>query len=287
MNIPEAMPKGKENSISTTQGAGRDILAVIVDAKRREVEGLRPRREELLGRARDASPPRGFAAALRVPTEVRLLAEIKRRSPSAGIIRGGADPAGVARAYERAGAGALSVLTDGEFFGGDLGSLTSARAAVALPVLRKDFVIDPIQLFEARGAGADAVLLIVRILEDEKLVELSGISHELGMDCLVEVHDADEMERALAADTRLIGVNNRDLSTFHTDLSVSLGLAAAVPPDITLVSESGIRTAEDVERLGAAGVDAVLVGESLMVQPDVGIAAAALVGHQRQPRAGR
>jgi indole-3-glycerol phosphate synthase len=261
------------------------ILQRIVEVKRDEVAGVAPRREELRARARDAAPPRGFAAALRRPGEVRLLAEVKRRSPSAGEIRPGADPVDVARAYEAGGAAAVSVLTDREFFGGDLEFLRRVRAAVGLPAIRKDFLIDPVQVWEARAAGADAVLLIVRILDDALLAELLGLAEETGMDALVEVHDAAELERALAAGARLVGVNNRDLGSFHTDLELSVRLAPAVPAEVTLVAESGIRTAADVDRLGAAGVDAILVGESLMRQDDLRAAAAALAGRPRDPSA--
>ncbi len=257
------------------------ILEKIVQTKRGEVRDLAPAAAELRARAADAEPPRGFAAALRRPAEVRLLAEVKRRSPSAGEIRPGADPVEVARAYREGGAAAVSVLTDREYFGGDLDFLRRVRAGVDLPALRKDFVVDPLQLWEARAAGADAVLLIVRILDDTLLRELLGLAAELGMDALVEVHDAEETERALAAGTRLLGVNNRDLASFATDLELSVRLAPRVPAEVVLVAESGIRTAADVDRLGAAGVDAILVGESLMRQPDLRAAAAALAGRPR------
>lgn len=234
-----------------------------------------------------APPPRPFAAALRHPSQVRLLAEVKRRSPSAGEIRPGAVPAEVARAYRDAGAAACSVLTDREFFGGSLEALREVRAAVDLPVLRKDFVVDPLQLWEARAAGADAVLLIVRILEDAELADLLALARELGMDALVEAHDAAELERALAAGATLVGINHRDLDTFHTELGLSAELAPRVPAGVTYVAESGIRTPEDVDRLGASGVDAILVGESLMRQPDLRAAAAALVGRPRAAGARR
>jgi indole-3-glycerol phosphate synthase len=270
-----------------TESAGRDILARIVESKRVEVDGLRPRGAELRARAADAPPARGLAAALRHPSLVRVLAEVKRRSPSAGEIRPGADPAEIAREYEAGGAAALSVLTDAGYFGGSLEALEAVRAAVELPILRKDFVIDALQIWEARAAGADAVLLIARILDDARLGELQGLASELGLDSLVEVHDTHELERALAAGSRLVGVNNRDLKTFGTDLELSIALASAVPAAVTLVAESGIRTAEDVRRLGRAGVDAVLVGESLMRQPDVRAAVAALAGEGKDPGARR
>jgi indole-3-glycerol phosphate synthase len=262
-----------------------NILDRIVATKREELRGLAGTGPELRSRAADAPPPRGFAAALRRPGEVRLLAEVKRRSPSAGEIRPGADPAEVARAYQEGGAAAVSVLTDREYFGGDLDALRGVASAVALPVIRKDFIIDPLQVWEARGAGADAVLLIVRILDDELLRELHAQIREMGMDALVEAHNADEVERALAAGATLLGINNRDLDTFVTDLDLSMRLAGAVPRGVTLVAESGIRAAADVDRLGAAGVDAILVGESLMRQEDLRAAAAALAGRPKVERA--
>jgi indole-3-glycerol phosphate synthase len=266
-------------------GAVKDnILDRIVEVKHSEVRALRGRASELRGRAMDAPPPRAFAAALRREGEVRLLAEVKRRSPSAGEIRPGADPVEVARAYREGGAAALSVLTDRAFFGGELAFLARVRAAVELPVLRKDFVIDALQLLEARAAGADAVLLIARILPGSRLAELHAQARALGMDVLVEVHDEAETARAAEAGATLIGVNNRDLATFTTDLGLSVRLAALAPAEATLVAESGIRTADDVDRLGAAGFDAILVGESLMRQADLVAAAAALVHRPKTPR---
>jgi indole-3-glycerol phosphate synthase len=257
------------------------ILDRIVATKRDEVRHAVPRLDEYRDIARQAPAPRGFAAALRRPGEVRLLAEVKRRSPSAGDIRPGADPVEVARAYVDGGAAALSVLTDREYFGGDLDFLRAVRSAVPVPVIRKDFLIHPVQVWEARAAGADAVLLIVRILEQPLLAELHALAIELGMDVLVEAHTEAELDRALEAGATLVGVNNRDLDTFVTDLDLCVRLAPRVPAHVTYVGESGIRTAADVDRLGAAGIDAILVGESLMRQPDVGAAAAALVGRPR------
>ena len=179
----------------------------------------------------------------------------------------------------------MSVLTDREYFGGDLEALRSVTSGVPLPAIRKDFVVDPLQVWEARGAGADAVLLIVRILDDERLRDLHALITELGMDALVEAHNEDEVGRALAAGTTLLGINNRDLDNFVTDLGLSLRLAGAVPPGVTLVAESGIRTGDDVDRLGAAGVDAILVGESMMRQPDLRAAAGALAGRPKVERA--
>lgn len=260
-----------------------DRLAEIVETKRREVAALLPRVQAVRTAAEGAAEARRFAAALRVPAEVRLLAEVKRKSPSAGPIRPGADPVEIARAYEAGGAAALSVLTDRTYFDGSLEALQAVRSAVSVPVLRKDFIIDESQVWEARAAGADAILLIVRILDDERLVALQSLARELGMDVLVEVHDRAELERAITAGSSLIGINNRDLRTFRTNLELSMELASDIDPKVTLVAESGIRTPEDVQRLGACGVDAILVGEALMRQPDVAAAAAELSGHPRNP----
>ena len=259
------------------------MLAEIVATKREEVAVLRPRLSEYRAEALDRAAARGLAAALRRPEEVRLLAEVKRRSPSAGPIRPDADPVEVAGWYRDGGAAALSVLTDERYFGGDVAALRAVSSLVDLPVLRKDFVIEPVQVWEARAAGADAVLLIARILDGGLLGDLHGEAAAAGLDVLVEVHDADELARALEIGAGLIGVNNRDLRTFRTDLSLTLELVPLVPPAVTLVAESGIRTSSDVEALGGAGVDAVLVGESLMRQPDVRRAAEELVGHRRRP----
>lgn len=262
----------------------QDVLSRILAVKQHEVAALRPREAELRSRTADAAPTRGFAAALRKPGTVQLLAEIKRRSPSAGMIREGADAGSVARAYEQGGAAALSVLTDAQFFGGDLEALRTARAACELPVIRKDFIIDRLQVWEARAGGADAILLIVRALEDAVLHDLIALAAELRMDALVEAHTRQELERALDAGVSLLGVNNRDLATFTTDLALSERLIRHVQPDITYVAESGIHTPADVDRMGACGVDAVLVGESLMRQPDISAAASALVGRLKRER---
>jgi indole-3-glycerol phosphate synthase len=271
------MPKGKTD-ISMPEST---ILDTIVATKREEVARLRPLASELRDAAERASPGRGFRSALTRAGEVALLAEVKRRSPSAGEIRPGARVEEVATAYERAGAAAISVLTDELYFGGSLDALREARNAVELPLLRKDFVIAADQVWEARAAGADAILLIARILDDGEIAGFQALAGELGMDVLVEVHTREELDRVLALGSTLVGVNNRDLATFTTDLSLSIELAAAVPAGVTLVAESGIRGAGDVDLLGRAGVDAVLVGESLMREPDVEAAAAALVGRPR------
>jgi len=253
------------------------ILAEIVAAKRSEVEALGSRADALERSLDTAAPPRDFLGALRRPGSVSLIAECKRRSPGAGDIRPDLDPAVLTSSYAAAGASALSVLTDAAFFGGSLDDLRAAAGA-GLPILRKDFTLDTLQLFEARGAGADAVLLIVRILDDDTLARLHTAATALGMSVLVDVHDAHELERALRIDADLVGINNRDLATFTTEIETTLRLLAGVPDDVVIVSESGIRTRQDVERLGAAGVDAILVGESLLAAPDPGAAAAELAG---------
>lgn len=269
-----------------TQGSDAlpGILAAIVETKRAEVRRLAERADDLERAARAAPTARPFRAALEQPERVALIAECKRRSPGAGDIRPGLDPAELVRAYARAGAAALSVLTDGPWFGGSADDLVSARSATSIPVLRKDFTIDPLQLLEARAMGADAVLLIVRILDDAALADLHATARGLGMDVLVEVHDRAELERALRLDVDLVGINNRDLSTFRTDLATTARLLDDVPDGVVVVSESGIHTASDVERLGAAGVDAILVGEALLRAAEPGAAAAALAGAGKRGR---
>ncbi len=253
-----------------------DILHRIVDTKRSEVEGLPE--AELRAAAKEAAPPRDFAGALAFPGSVSLIAEVKRRSPGAGAMRPELDPTVQAAAYEAGGARAISVLTDRTYFEGSLDDLRAVRGRVELPLLRKDFVIDPRQIYEARAAGADAILLIVRILDDDRLRDFRLLAQELGMAALVEVHQREELERALRQGATVVGVNNRDLRTFQTDLEVTLGLADRIPPEVTLVSESGISTREEVERLAIRGVDAVLVGEALVRAGDPETAARGLSG---------
>ena len=260
------------------------ILDRIAATKQAEVEALRPRGAELEEAARTAAAPRDFMGALAVPGSVSVIAEVKRRSPGAGVIRPALEPADLAARYHAGGACALSVLTDQDYFGGSLEDLRAARAAVDLPVLRKDFVIDPIQVYEARAAGADAVLLIVRILDDASLSELLRTAEGLGMAAFVEAHDGAELERALAVGARVVGINNRDLSTFATRLEVTLELLDQVPADVVLVSESGIRSGEDVARLGREGVDAVLVGEWLLGHDDPADAVRELSDHTSRSR---
>ncbi len=271
-----------------TQGARAvpGILSSIVAAKLQELEALRARAGELERSAGDAPPPRDFRAVLRTGPSVSLIAECKRRSPGAGAIRPDLDPVALTVGYERAGASALSVLTDRTYFGGSLDDLVAVKRAAGLPVLRKDFTLDPLHVVEARAAGADAVLLIVRILDDAALRRLLAAAAGLGMSALVEAHDAAEVERALAAGASVVGINNRDLADFTTDLRRTMELVALVPPDVVVVSESGIRTPGDVADLGRAGVDAVLVGETLLRAPDPAHAAASLSVAPRGKRRG-
>lgn len=262
------------------------VLASIVRTKIDEVDRLKSRRRVLESRVVEAPPPRGFRRALTPGTHVALVAECKRRSPGAGDIRPDLDPARLTRGYERAGAAALSVLTDGDYFGGSLDDLRAVASSTDIPLLRKDFTIDPLQVVEARGAGADAILLIVRILSDRQMASLYTEAMSLGLDVLVEVHDRRELDRALELGADLIGINNRDLSTFTTDLATTVTLLDAVPDDVVLVSESGIRTAGDVGRLGDAGVNAILVGETLLRAEDPEDAARTLARVPRRSRLG-
>ena len=256
-------------------------MGLIIDdiVARKRVEVARRKAVRPLTALRDAAAPalRDFAAALRGPG-VAAIAEVKRRSPSGGVLREQVDPAALAGEYERNGAAALSVLTDVEYFGGRDEDLTAARRATSLPVLRKDFTVDEYQIHEARRLGADAVLLIVRILGDGELNEFLGLAHELGLAALVEVHDERELERALAAGAGLLGVNNRDLGTLEVSLETALRLAREIPDDCLSVAESGVRTRADVQRLEQAGYDAMLVGETLLRSSDPGARLRGLLG---------
>lgn len=248
------------------------ILDRIVTAKRQEIERHRaeaPERE-LVAQLRDAPSVRDFRAALERGPNIGIIAEVKKASPSAGVLRADFDPVAIARIYETNGANAISVLTDEPFFQGRLSYLTAIREAVTPPLLRKDFILDRYQVLQARAAGADAVLLIAEILGDQELRSLLSDIEEQGMQALVELYDRENLPRVLDAGAAIIGINNRDLRTFVTSLDHTLTLAREIPPGCCLVSESGIRTHADVERLASAGVKAVLVGESLMRANDVG-----------------
>ena len=260
-----------------------NILDRILAVKRDEVAALQPHLADLASACRDAPPPRSLAAALgrtesqsdfRFPISgfgsIRILAEVKHRSPSAGVICDPFDPPAIARAYEAGGADAVSCLTDREFFGGSIDDLRAVRAAVDLPILRKDFFVAPVQIYEARAAGADGVLLIAEALDAAEMAGLASLAAELGMDVLAEAHGEAALDRAIACGARLVGINNRDLATFRVDLATTERLAARVrEAGRVLVAESGIRDAADVSRLLACGCDAILVGESLLRSGDV------------------
>ena len=258
------------------------VLAKILTYKREEVAAGRAvsSLSDVEAAARMQPPPRGFASALEAATErPALVAEIKKASPSKGVLRTDFDPPALARAYARGGAACLSVLTDAPSFQGHADFLIAARAACTLPVLRKDFMIDTWQIAESRALGADAILIIMAAVDDECALDLHDAADAFGMDALVEVHDEAELERALMLDARLIGINNRSLASFQTDLGVTERLAALVTGERVLVSESGIATPADIARLSRAGARAYLVGESLMRAPDVAAATAALLEH--------
>ncbi|OYX31288.1 MAG: indole-3-glycerol phosphate synthase [Caulobacterales bacterium 32-69-10] len=258
-----------------------DILARIADYKRAEVAQRRAATtpDALDARAKAASAPRGFAAALThaPPGKLALIAEVKKASPSKGLIREDFDPPALAKAYEAGGASCLSVLTDGPSFQGDDAYLVAARAAVGLPCLRKEFLVDPWQVAESRALGADAILVIMAMVEDSVAADQMAEAARWGMDALVEVHDEAEMARAVTLGAKLIGINNRDLKSFVVDLAVTERLAAMAPADSVLVAESGIFTPADVARLSRTGAKAMLVGESLMRQADVTAATRALL----------
>jgi len=259
-----------------------DVLRRICETKRAEIARAKAERplSEVERAARAAGAPRGFVAALRhaaLTGRYCLIAEIKRASPSAGLIRGDFDPATLARAYARGGATCLSVLTDAPYFQGKPGDLVAARGAATLPVLRKDFMLDPYQIAESRALGADCVLLIMAALEDSKAAELEAASLALGMDVLAEVHERGELERALRLKTPLIGINNRDLKSLKVDLATSEELARDIASERLVVSESGLHGPKDLARMAAAGIRCFLVGESLMRQSDVEAATRALL----------
>lgn len=259
-----------------------NILDRICADKRRQVTEQKSRRpvHELLKRAQDQAPARGFAAALVKSVEATgygLIAEIKKASPSAGVIRQAFEPAQLARAYQRGGAACLSVLTDQKFFQGSDADLGAARSSCDLPVLRKDFMVDPYQVMEARALGADCILLIIGALPDADLSNMEEIAIGYGMDVLLEVHDEAELERALKLKSPLIGINNRDLKVMKTDLATTERLAPLVPKDRVVVSESGIEGPGDLKRMAAAGVRRFLIGEALMRRTDVEMATRVLL----------
>lgn len=254
-----------------------DILREIISAKRKRVAVAKERlpfdrlREEAMSRRRTATP-HALYRALHSGSRLNVIAEFKRRSPSKGIIRDHADPASIARAYERGGAAAISVLTEEDYFGGSLADLAEVRRTTTLPLLRKDFIFDKYQVYEAAAAGADALLLIVAALADDQLTSLRTSAEELGLDALVEVHTSDELKRAVGAGASLIGVNNRDLKTFAVSLDTSLRLALEAPGNVELISESGLHSKADLLRLQTVGFKGFLIGESLMRAEDPEIA---------------
>ncbi len=259
------------------------LLAEIVENKAAEVE--RRKRELPLEAIKEALPslpkPRDFEGALRDRADVRIIAEMKRRSPSSGVLADLYDPRILAQEYTGNGAAALSVLTDEKYFAGQLPDVRRARELMPLPILRKDFLLDPYQVYESRYYEADAVLLIVAILEGERLVEMLRLADKLRMSALVECHDEDEVEHALKAGAGILGINNRNLATLEVDLGVTERLAPMVPDDYLLVAESGLKSRADLERLAAVGIDAALIGTALMRDPDPG---AALRQFTRVPR---
>jgi len=261
--------------------SGADILQRILAAKAEEVRERSAARP--LSRLREAleaiDPPRDFLGALQSAVRAgkpAVIAEIKKASPSQGVLRPEFDPAAIARSYAAAGASCLSILTDEQFFHGDAACLGQGRAACALPVLRKDFMLDPWQVYESRVMGADCILLIVRALGDAQLVDLAGLASDLGMDALLEVHDGEELERALALEPPFVGINNRNLASFHTDPGVTLGLLPRIPVGCLVVTESGMRSRDDVQRMRQAGVQGFLIGETFMRAPDPGVKLAEL-----------
>ncbi len=265
-----------------TNTSDQNVLTKIIDHKRAEVAEAKQRRpiEMLLEQVTNAPAVRDFVGALRSNQDIGLIAEVKKGSPSAGIIRQDFDPVQIALTYERHGASCLSVLTDEQFFLGHLDYLRAVREAVEIPVLRKDFMIDRYQVVEARAAGADCILLIAECLNDCQLRDLYFYASELGMESLIEIYDAENLDRVLKLEPALMGINNRDLRTFVTDLERTSRLAKEIPPTTLLVSESGIKTRADIDRVKSGGARAILVGETLMRSPEIGPAVDTLMGRK-------
>lgn len=261
-----------------------DILNKIVQTKWQEIAQAKENQplETLQARCHDLPPTRGFADALAQSPPIRLIAEVKKASPSAGLIREDFDPAMIAQAYQRGGASCLSVLTDQQYFQGDLSYLQLIRDSVSLPLLRKDFIVDPYQVYEARVAGADAILLIAECLDAANMKELHDLAVDLGMDVLIELHSPDNLPKVLATGTRLVGVNNRDLHNFQVDTQRTLDIRKEVPTTQLVVGESGVRDRQLVEQWQQAGINAMLVGESLMRKPDIESAVRELLGTETE-----
>jgi indole-3-glycerol phosphate synthase len=257
-----------------------NVLDKIVAAKRIEIAAAKQRLP--IGAVREHAesmpPPRDFLSAIHRPHRIGLIAEVKKASPSKGVIREDFNPVSIAQAYEAGGASAISVLTDEQFFQGSLDYLRSVREAVSIPVMRKEFILDPYQIFEARAAGADAVLLIAECLEPSELKDLFELTRSLEMRALIELYDFENLDDVLATNCSIVGVNNRDLRTFEVDLDHTLKIRSRIPRNVCLVAESGIVTHADVQKLAAGGADAMLVGESLMRQPDISLAVRELLG---------
>ncbi|SFJ04603.1 indole-3-glycerol phosphate synthase TrpC [Planctomicrobium piriforme] len=262
-----------------------NVLERIIVQKRLDIAAARQLRseQELQSAIRHAPAPRDFAGALRARHPMGLIAEVKKASPSAGLIREDFEPVEIARAYADNGAACISVLTDEHFFQGHLSYLEQIRQAVDIPVLRKDFIIEPYQVWEARASGADCILLIAECLNDAQLAELYALAAELGMQALVEVYEPANVDRVLKLNPPMLGVNNRDLRSFVTDLQHTVRLRQQIPADVLVIGESGIHTRQHVEMLASAGVHGILVGESLMRAPDIGAAVCHLLGGAAKP----
>ncbi len=258
--------------VSRRRRPNLSILDKIISYKKREVEERKQRVSlgALKAKLTEAEKTRSFKEALSRPGEINLIAEIKRASPSRGVLRDDFDAVKIARVYEEKGAAAISVLTEEKFFQGNINFLLKVKKEVSLPLLRKDFIIDEYQIYESRAYGADALLLIAAILTEDKISQFLRLSHELGMDCLVEVHDEKELDKVLRTSAEIIGINNRNLKTFEVNLSTIQWLKRLIPPGRIVVSESGIRSREDVQQLIEEKIDAILVGESLLRSRDVG-----------------